>query len=53
MGASQEEDGGADFIFDIPVTLAKEMTGYRHDERPEITFDNFVKPTLFQRVLGR
>jgi hypothetical protein len=49
----QEEEGGADFIFDIPVALSKEITGYRHDERPAITFDNFVKPTFFQRVFGR
>jgi len=33
--------------------LAKEITGYRHEETPEITFDNFVKPTVFQRVFGR
>src|SRR6266545_7524665 len=49
----QEEDGGADFIFNIPVDLAREITGYSHEERPEIAFDNFVKPTFFQRVFGR
>jgi hypothetical protein len=49
----QEEDGGADFIWDIPVDLAKEITGYSHEETPEITLDNFVKPTFFQRVFGR
>jgi hypothetical protein len=48
----QEEDAGCDFIFDIPVNLAKEITGYSHDERPEITFDNFVKPTFLQRLIG-
>jgi hypothetical protein len=49
----QEEEGGADFIFDIPVALARELVGYRHDETPAIAFVNFVKPTLFQRVFGR
>jgi hypothetical protein len=53
LAKQQEEDGGADFLFDILVTLAKEITGYRHDERPEITFDNFMKPTFFQRVFGQ
>ena len=48
----QEEEGGADFIFNIPVDLAKELTAYSHEEAPGITFDNFVKPTLFQRVFG-
>jgi len=48
----QEEEGGAAFIFDTPVVLAKELTGYRHDERSDFTFDNFVKPTFFQRVFG-
>jgi len=49
----QQEDGGADFIFDIPIALAAELTGYRHDGRPGITFDNFVKPTFFQRMFGQ
>ncbi len=46
----QEEEGGADFIFNIPVDLAKEMTGYSHEERPEIAFDNFVKLTYFLKL---
>ena len=49
----QTEDGGADFIWNIPVALAREITGYSHEEAPAITFDNFVKPTFFQRVFGR
>ena len=49
----QEEEGGADFIFDIPNSLAKEITGYHYDERPEITFENFVKLTFLQKVFGR
>jgi hypothetical protein len=53
LAKQQEKDGGADFLFDIPVDLAKEMTGYSHEETPQITFDNFVKPTFFQRVFGR
>jgi hypothetical protein len=35
MIAAQDRDGGArsivDYIFDIPVLLAAELTGYRHD----------------------
>jgi hypothetical protein len=49
----QEEDDGADFIFNIPVDLAKALTGYTHEEEPGVTLDNFVKPTLFQRMFGR
>ena len=49
----QQKDDGVDFIFNIPVDLAKEMTGYSHEERPPITFDNFVKPTFFQSLFGR
>lgn len=49
----QEDEGGADFIFNIPVDLAKDLTGYSHEDSSEIAFDNFVKRTLFQRVFGR
>lgn len=49
----QKEDGGADFIFDIPMELAKEITGYTYDVPPQITFDNFIKPTFLQRIFGR
>jgi hypothetical protein len=49
----QEEDDGADFIFNIPVDLAKELTGYTHEEEPGVTLDNFVKPTLLQRMFGK
>lgn len=49
----QQEEGGADFIFDIPVALAKDITGYRHDEVLEIIFESFVKPTFFQKLFGR
>ena len=52
LTTQQEEDGGADYIFNIPVDLAKEITGYSHEESSVITFDNFVKPTFFQRVFG-
>ena len=48
----QEEDGGADFIFNIPIDLAKEITGYSHEDSLEISFDNFVKLTFFQRLFG-
>lgn len=49
----QEDEGGADFIFSIPVDLAKEITGYSHEESSEITFDNFVALTFFQRLFGQ
>jgi len=49
----QEKDEGVDFIFNIPVDLAKQLTGYSHEETPEITFDNFAKATLFERVFRR
>lgn len=49
----QQEDGGADFIFSVPVDLAREITGYSHEETPEINFDNFVKLTFFLRVFRR
>jgi hypothetical protein len=52
LAKQQEEDGGADFIFNVPVDLAREITGYSHEETPVITFDNFVKPTFFQKVFG-
>lgn len=48
----QEEEGGADFIWKIPVELAREITGYSHEGRLGITFDNFVRPTFLQRVFG-
>jgi len=49
----QEKDNGADFIFSIPVDLAKEITGYSHEDRQQIAFDNLVKPTFFQRLFER
>jgi hypothetical protein len=29
---SEREGGGVDFVFDIPLDLAAEITGFRHDE---------------------
>ncbi|HRI16820.1 MAG TPA: hypothetical protein PLX89_27830 [Verrucomicrobiota bacterium] len=52
MTKQQEEEGDADFIWNIPVDLAKEITGYSHEEAGS-AFDNFVKPTFFERVFGR
>ena len=49
----QEEDDGADFIFNIPVDLAKHLTGYSHEDASENAFDNFVKPTFFQKLFRR
>ena len=47
----EAEDESADFS--IPVELARELTGYHHDETLGITLDNFVKPTFFQKLFGR
>ncbi len=49
----QEEDGSCDFMFDIPVSLAAELTGYRHDVGPGVALENFAKPSFFQRIFGR
>jgi hypothetical protein len=49
----QEDDKGADFIFNIPIDLAAEITGYSHEEEAPIEFDHFTKPTFFQRVFGK
>ncbi len=49
----QENEAGADFIFSIPVELAREITGYSHEETSEVVFDNFVKQTFFQKLFGR
>jgi hypothetical protein len=48
----QESDREADYIFDIPIALAKEITGYHYDESPGFTFDNFVKLSFFRRLFG-
>jgi len=49
----EDEEGGVDFIFNVPIDLAKEITGYSHETEAEIEFDFFVKPTFFQRVFGK
>jgi hypothetical protein len=48
----QEEEGGCDFIFNIPVALAAEITGYCHEDSIADVFENFVKRTFFQRIFG-
>jgi hypothetical protein len=50
---TKQQEDGVDFIFNIPVDLAKEITGYSHEENPGIAFDNFVKPTFLQRMFGQ
>jgi hypothetical protein len=51
----QEGDGDVDFIFDIPVTLAAEVTGYRYDDRPDVTLEILEaveRPSWFKRLFG-
>jgi hypothetical protein len=48
----QEDADGVDFIFDIPVTTAEQISGYRHDRRSDLILENFVKPTFFEKLFG-
>ncbi len=48
----QEHARNVDFIFSIPLELARQIVGYSHEESLEITFDHFVKPTFFQKLFG-
>jgi hypothetical protein len=52
----QEEDDDdecVDFIFNIPVDLAEDVTGFNHESSTDTGFENFVKPTFLQRLFGR
>ena len=45
---SDKEGGGVDFVFDIPLDLAAELTGFRHDE---MGFDDDIPPfTALERT---
>ena len=45
---SEKEGGGVDFVFDIPLDLAAEITGFRHDE---MGFDDDIPPfTALERI---
>lgn len=45
---SDKEGGGVDFVFDIPLDLAAELTGFRHDE---MGFDDDIPPfTVLERI---
>jgi len=37
--ARVSEDREVDFIFDIPIRVAQELVGFRHDETVERTFE--------------
>ena len=46
--AVQAEGGAADLVFDLPLDLAAEVTGFRHDE---MGFDDDIEPfTALERV---
>ncbi|RYZ15060.1 MAG: hypothetical protein EON61_01090 [Alphaproteobacteria bacterium] len=46
--ALQAEGGGAEHVFDIPLDLAADVTGFRHDE---LGFDDDIGPfTALERV---
>ena len=45
---SEKEGGGVDFVFDIPLDVAAEITGFRHDE---MGFDDDIPPfTALERI---
>ena len=45
---SEKEGGGVDFVFDIPLDLAAEITGFRHDE---MGFDDDIPAfTALERI---
>lgn len=47
---SEKEGGGVDFVFDIPLDLAAEITGFRHDE---LGFDDDIAPfTVLERLFA-
>jgi hypothetical protein len=37
--ARTSEDGGVDFVFEIPIRMAREAVGFRHDADSETAFD--------------
>jgi hypothetical protein len=46
--AVQAEGDAADLVFDLPLDLAAEVTGFRHDE---MGFDDDIEPfTALERV---
>ncbi len=52
----QEENGDevpCDFIFNIPVELSAQITGYRYDKDSTIAFQTFEKPSFFQKLFGK
>jgi hypothetical protein len=58
--AEQHADGGekadVDHVYDVPAELAKEFTGYRHDERTGLTGDAFEileREGTLGRLFGR
>lgn len=45
---SAKEGGGVNFVFDIPLDIAAEITGFRHDE---MGFDDDIPPfTALERI---
>jgi hypothetical protein len=47
---SEKEGGGVDFAFDIPLDLAAEITGFRHDE---MGFDDDIAPfTVLEKLFA-
>lgn len=47
---SEADGGGVNFVFDIPLDLAAEVTGFRHDE---MGFDDDIEPfTVLERLFA-
>jgi hypothetical protein len=54
----RDADRGVDYIFSVPVDLAKEATGFIHEECDESDFETFIgpsfeKPSFWARVFGK
>jgi hypothetical protein len=41
-----------DYIFDIPVSLVADITGFRYDENHELPFEVLKGPSLLRRILN-
>jgi hypothetical protein len=47
---SEADGGGVNFVFDIPLDLAADITGFRHDE---MGFDDEIEPfTVLERLFA-
>jgi hypothetical protein len=46
LSTAQAQRGDADYIFDVPVEVAKAITGFRHDDcEPTVRFERLLGPS--------